>query len=85
MAHNEPPHQGLRCLQIQLFSSLVLKELKPCPEVFLQVLLLRVVVKVFLKVEVGWLVGCCGLNGPLRQYFSLYRAVSQREGERKEK
>ena len=34
---------------------------------------------------VGWLVGCFGLKGPLRQYFSLYRAVSQREGERKEK
>ena len=33
----------------------------------------------------GWLVGCFGLNGPLRQYFSLYRAISQREGERKEK
>ena len=33
----------------------------------------------------AWLVGCFGLNGPLRQYFSLYRAVSQREGERKEK
>ena len=32
----------------------------------------------------GWLVGCFGLSGPLRQYFSLYRAVSQREGERKE-
>ena len=31
------------------------------------------------------LVGCFGLNGPLRQYFSLYQAVSQREGERKEK
>ena len=31
---------------------------------------------------VGWLVW---LNDPLRQYFSLYRAVSQREGERKEK
>ena len=30
-------------------------------------------------------VGCFGLNGPLRQYFSLYRAVSQRQGERKEK
>ena len=29
-----------------------------------------------------WLVGCFGFNGPLRQYFSLYRAVSQREGER---
>ena len=27
MAHNEPPHQDLRCLQIQLFSSLVVKEL----------------------------------------------------------
>ena len=31
------------------------------------------------------LVSCSGFNGPLRQYFSLYRAVSQREGERKEK
>ena len=28
VAHNEPPHQDLRCLQIQLFSSLVLKELR---------------------------------------------------------
>ena len=27
MAHYESPHQDLRCLQIQLFSSLVLKEL----------------------------------------------------------
>ena len=35
--------------------------------------------------EKGWLVGCFGLNGPLRQYFSLYQAVSQREGERGEK
>ena len=26
----------------------------------------------------GWLVGCLGLNGPLRQYFGLYRVVSQR-------
>ena len=31
---------------------------------------------------VEWLVGCFGLNGPLRQYFSLYQAVSQRQGER---
>ena len=31
------------------------------------------------------LVGCVGFNGPLRQYFSLYRAVSQREGERGER
>ena len=34
---------------------------------------------------VGLLVGCFGLNDPLRQYFSLYQAVSQREGDRKEK
>ena len=33
----------------------------------------------------NWLVGCFGFNGPLRQYFSLYRAVSKREGEREEK
>ena len=33
----------------------------------------------------SWLVGCFGFNGPLRQYFSLYRAVSQREGERGKK
>ena len=32
-----------------------------------------------------WLVGCFGFNGPLRKYFSLYRDVSQREGERGEK
>ena len=31
---------------------------------------------------VGWLVGCFGFNSSLRQYFSQYRAVSQREGER---
>ena len=34
--------------------------------------------------EINWLVGF-GFNGPLRQYFSLYRAVSQREGEREER
>ena len=33
----------------------------------------------------GWLVGCFGFNGPLRQYFSLYRAVSHREAERGER
>ena len=37
------------------------------------------------KTEDGWLVGRFGFNGPLRQYFSLYRAVSQRKGERGEK
>ena len=37
----------------------------------------------------GWgymdFLGCFGFNGPLKQYFSPYRAVSQREGERGEK
>ena len=33
---------------------------------------------------VGWLVGFW-FNGPLRQYFSPYRAVSKREGERGKK
>ena len=33
----------------------------------------------------GWLVDCFEFNDPLRQYFSLYRVVSQREGERGEK
>ena len=31
------------------------------------------------------LVICFGLNGPLRQYFSLYRAVSQRVRKKREK
>ena len=30
-------------------------------------------------------VGCFVFNGPFRQYFSLYRAVPQRKGERREK
>ena len=34
---------------------------------------------------VGWLVVCFGFNGSLRQYFSLYRVVFKREGERGEK
>ena len=37
------------------------------------------------QIATSWLVGCFGFNGPLRQYFSLYRAVSQREGERGER
>ena len=38
-----------------------------------------------LTVSFGWSVGWFGFNGLLRHYFSLYRAVSQREGERGEK
>ena len=33
----------------------------------------------------GWLVGCFGFKGALRQYFILYRAVSTREGEKERK
>ena len=36
-------------------------------------------------VLVGWLVGCFGFYGPLKQYFSLCQAVSLREGEGLEK
>ena len=32
-----------------------------------------------------WLVSCFGFNGHLRQYFSLYRAVSQRVRKKREK
>ena len=32
-----------------------------------------------------WLVGCFGFNGPLRQYFSLYQAVSHRGRKKREK
>ena len=35
------------------------------------------------KQKIIWLVGCFGLNGPLRQYFSLYRTVSQRQGKKR--
>ena len=46
----------------------------------LKYVLLKVYVSVLLVIPwFGWLVGF-GFNGPLRQYFSLYRAVSQREG-----
>ena len=31
---------------------------------------------IFICLIVGWSVGCFGLNGPFRQYFSLYWAVS---------
>ena len=31
------------------------------------------------------LIGCIGFNGPLRQYFSLYRAVSHRGRKRRER
>ena len=38
---------------------------------------------IWMIVGQGWLVGCFGFKGPLRQYFSLYRAVSQREEKEK--
>ena len=32
-----------------------------------------------------WLVGCLGFNGPFRQYFNLYRAVSKEREKEKRK
>ena len=49
--------------------------------VFSNIARVRTLVFNFIHPLVGWF----GLNDPLRQYFSLYRAVSQREGERGEK
>ena len=31
------------------------------------------------KLPVGWLVGCFGFNGPLRQYFSLTKESEKEE------
>ena len=54
-------------------------------EVVVVVVVEIVVVVVEVVVEVDWLVDCFGFSGPLRQYFSLYRAVSQREVQRGER
>ena len=40
---------------------------------------------IYTSINFSWLVGCFGFNDPLRQYFSLYRAVFQREGKIGEK
>ena len=63
---------------------------------FIALLLEQMQEQTGLTLKAGWLVGCFGLklvgwlvglgfNGLLRQYFSLYRAVSQRKGERGKK
>ena len=44
----------------------------------------RPITHIVFQTYLSWLVGCSGFNGPLRQYFSLCRTVSQRERERKE-
>ena len=59
MAHYEPPHQDLRCLQVLLFSSLVVKELRhlfyynPISMFFLKIKGGILVVLNFLAVTVG--------------------------------
>ena len=42
-------------------------------------------VKGYASRRIGWLVGWFEFNDPWRQYFNLYRAVSQKEGERRDK
>ena len=69
MAHNEPPYLDLHSLTSILRGG--------CRRVR--------VLGSFQCQGFGWLVGCFGFHGPLRQYFSLYWAVSQREGETGEK
>ena len=38
---------------------------------------------VTIQIDVRWLVGCFGLDGPLRQYFSLYRGRLPERGRKK--
>ena len=53
-----------------------------CVAILLSSILSLPVLPLFGRRLVGWFVG---LNGPMRQCLSLYRAVSQREGERRER
>ena len=56
--------------------------------VFNSLIIITFAVEKYVKLRtyyVIWLFVFFWLNGPLRQYFSLYLAVSQRVGERKEK
>ena len=34
---------------------------------------------------ISWMVGCVGLNGPLKQYFSLYIGPSPKEREKEKR
>ena len=34
--------------------------------------------------DVGWMVGCFGLNGPLRQYFSPREREKEKRNDRRE-
>ena len=54
-------------------------EFSKCEEVKFNMALGKMKLKLMM-IPMEWLVGCFGFNGPLRQYFSLYQAVSQREG-----
>ena len=63
---------------VRIMQCLFIFDMKLAYEYFLMYL------SVFTESEC-WLVGCFGFNGPFRQYFSLYRAVSQKEGERGER
>ena len=68
----------MKCEKLSIHNSCIFEQTK----MFLDLNLAALVALFF---SLDWLVGCFGFNGPLRQYFSLYRAVSQREGERGEK
>ena len=52
--------------------------------VYLLLLILACRHKMPHKTNQDWLIVCFGLNGPLRQYFSLYRTLSHKDGERNE-
>ena len=71
----------------QKFSHMAKKKKKKLSLVLVLLLIISVTLKKScdaICAVIGGLV-ILGFNGPLREYFSLYRAVSQREEERKEK
>ena len=54
-------------------------------QIFSLILLVGICFRALFKTLKLWLIDWFGFSGSLRRYFSLYRAVSQREGERGEK
>ena len=79
-AHNELPHQDLLILQIQVFLFLVLQGLDYIFNLYnltpLDFLNIEGCKDTLFAILITCMVGCFWHNGPLRQFFSLYRAIS---------
>ena len=77
-------HGGITCVLQTQFSSFFLSYSPTILQRYFRVLSVNITLPYldfYNVLQVGWF----GFNGPLRQYFGLYQAVSQREGESGEK